>query len=176
MLFVHHFFPRKPVMKFAPLAAVLVCAAAAVAQAADYTHQPSGLKFSLPNGWICSEEGDRLTITNEDKTVAVVGGVIEQEASQAIFGDIKKFLASIDGWNNVVITAGPTTEEADGLELTWYEGNVTIKNENGAAEELEWDMTIVKGGKQILFLVCTGKLDENEEEYEELFESIELAE
>jgi hypothetical protein len=163
-------------MKFAPVAAFVVCVAAAAAQAADYTHKPSGLKFTLPEGWICTEQGERLTITNEDKTVALVGGVIEQEASQAIFGDIQKFLASIDGWNNVEVTGGPTKEEADGLELTWYEGTVTIKNDNGAAEELEWDMTIVKGGKQILFLVGTGKLDENEEEYEELFESIEKAE
>jgi len=49
------------------------------------------------------------------------------------------------------------------------------KSADGKTEEIEWDMTIVSGGRQILFLIGIGKLDENEEAYDEFFESIKKA-
>lgn len=91
---------------------------------------------------------------------------------QAIFDDIETFVDKLDGLDDVEVADGPEKETVNGLEQAWYEGTATCKNDNGKAESIEWDMTIVSGGKDILFLVGMGKLDDNEEVYEEFFESI----
>ena len=134
------------------------------------------MKFTLPEGWTCQEKDGKLEIDNADKTLAVVGGVIPKESAKAIFADIKKFLDQLDGLNDVEVAAGPEKEKVNGLEQAWYEGTASFKDENGKTQEIEWDLTIITGGKSILFLVGMGQLDDNEDEYEELFESIEKAE
>jgi hypothetical protein len=145
-------------------------------QAADYTHKASGLRFTLPKGWTCTEKNGRLNIDSADKTLSVVGGVIPKESAQAIFADIKKFLDKLDGLDDVEVTGGPDKETVNGLEQAWYEGTASVKDESGKTLEIEWDMTIITGGKAILFLVGTGQLEEHEDAYEEFFESIEKAE
>lgn len=160
-------------MKFcqALIALVLLTVAPAL-NAADYTHKSSGLTFSLPKGWTCTEKGGRITIANKEKTVTCVGDVIPKESAKAIFADIEKFLDTLDGLDDVEVTDGPQKEKVNGLEQAWYEGTASYKNENGKTEEVEWDMTIITGGKAILFLIGIGKLDENEKAYEKFFESI----
>jgi hypothetical protein len=151
------------------LAAVLVCCSAAVAE--DFKHQESGLQFTLPKGWTCKQSGDRLTIENKDKTLACAGGVIPQENAKAIFANIEKFVDQLDGLDDVEITDGPKKEKVNGLVQTWYEGTATHKGTKGE-EEVEWDITIISGGKAILFFIGIGQLDDNEEAYDELFDSI----
>ena len=157
------------------LAALLLLSGATLLAANDYTYKPSGLSFTLPEGWTCTQKEDRLEIENAEKTVAVVGGVIPKESAKAIFADISKFLATLDGFKNVKVVAGPEKETVNGLEQAWYEGSANFKNDEGKMEQIQWDMTIVTGGKDILFLIGTGKLDENEDAYEEFFETIEKA-
>jgi hypothetical protein len=147
-----------------------------VLRAEEYTHTPSGLKFTLPKGWSCTEEKGRLTITNNDKSLYCVGGVIPKEAAKAIFDDIEAFIDKLDGWDDVDVTDGPEKEKVNGLMQTWYEGSAKFASGTGNAEVMQWDMTIVTGGKAVLFLIGTGELDDNEEGYEELFESIRKAE
>jgi hypothetical protein len=61
----------------------------------------------------------------------------------------------------------------NGLKQSWYYGTATVKDEDdGTEEEIEWDLTIVSGGKAILFLIGLGKIDDNEKAYEKFFESI----
>jgi hypothetical protein len=141
-------------------------------RAEEYTHTPSGLKFTLPKGWKCIEEKGRLTITNKDKSLYCVGGVIPKEAAKAIFGDIEAFIDKLDGWDDVEVDFGPEKEKVNGLMQTWYEGSAKFASGTGNAEVMQWDMTIVTGGKAVLFLIGTGELDDNIEGYEELFESI----
>jgi predicted Zn-dependent protease len=156
------------------LTAIAIMAIATAAAAEDVTHMESGLSFKLPKGWVCAENGERITITNADKSVSCVGGVIPAEAAKAIFADIEAFLDKLDGLDDVDVTDGPQREKVNGLEQAWYEGKATAKIE-GKTQEVQWDMTIVTGGKAILFLVGIGKLDENEKDYEALFESIRKA-
>jgi hypothetical protein len=140
--------------------------------AADFTHKASGLTFVLPKGWTCTEKGSRINISNKDKSLSCVGDVIPKESAKAIFADIEKFLENFDGLDDVEVTAGPQKEKVNGLEQAWYEGTASYQDENGETVEIEWDMTIVTGGKAILFLIGTGKLDDNEQAYEKSFESI----
>ena len=163
-------------MRLCPAAIALVLLCTTTLTANDYTHKGSGLRFTLPEGWTCKEKSGRLEIASADKTLSVVGGVIPKENAKAIFADIQKFLDQLDGLDDVEVTGGPEKEKVNGLEQAWYEGTASFKNENGKTEEIEWDLTVITGGKALLFLVGIGKLDEHEEAYEEFFESIEKAE
>src|SRR5262245_41195947 len=98
------------------IAALTLALLATSASAAEFVHKASGLKFELPEGWSCKEKKGRLEIDNEDKTVAVVGGVIPKESAKAIFADIKKFLDSLDGFDDIEITGGPEKETVNGLK------------------------------------------------------------
>jgi hypothetical protein len=137
-----------------------------------YKHEESGLQFQLPKGWTCTEKDNKLFIANKDKSLSCVGGVIPKEAAKGIFADINKFVDSLDGLDDVEVTDGPEKETVNGLEQTWYEGTASYDDDKDTTHEIEWDMTIVSGGKGVLFLVGTGALDDNEDDYEAFFESI----
>lgn len=141
--------------------------------AEDYKHKESGLQFKLPKGWTCTEKDGRLDIENKDKTVALIGGVIPKESAKAIFADIEAFLNKLDGLDDVEVTEGPTKEIVNGLKQSWYTGTATVTDDDdGTEEEIEWDMTIISGGKATLFLIGLGKIDDNEKAYQKFFESI----
>ena len=158
------------------LAMVMLLATTTVLRAEEYTHEASGLKFTLPKGWTCTEAKGRITVSNKDKTLFCVGDVIPKEAAKAIFDDIEKFIDQLEGWDDVEVSGGPEKEKVNGLLQTWYEGTAKFQSGKGDAEETEWDMTIITGGKAVLFLIGTGELEENEKTYEAFFESIKKAE
>jgi predicted Zn-dependent protease len=163
-------------MKFChAVAAIAVLASISALHAEEFSHKPSGLKFTVPKGWSCTEKAGRITITNKDKSLTCVGDVIPKESAKAIFADIRKFIDSLEGFDNVEITDGPKKEKVNGLEQAWYEGTMSGNNAAGKKEEIQWDMTIISGGKQILFLIGIGNLDDNEKAYDEFFESIKKA-
>jgi len=153
------------------LAAMLLCGSTTLV-AEDYKHKESGLQFKLPKGWTCTEKAGRLDIENKEKTVALIGGVIPKESAKAIFADIEAFLDKLDGLDDVEVTDGPRKETVNGLKQSWYYGTATVKDDDGTDEEIEWDLTIVSGGKAILFLIGLGNIDDNEKAYEKFFESI----
>jgi hypothetical protein len=150
--------------------------AATMLNADEFQHEESGLQFDLPKGWTCTEEDGKISIISKDKTVSIVGGVIEKAAAKAIFDDIDGFLDKLEGFEDVEVTHGPKKEKVNGLEQSWYEGTANVTIGEDEMEEIQWDMTIVKGGKGILFLVGTGDLDKNQKKYEAFFESIEKIE
>src|SRR5438552_6651140 len=106
-------------------ALVLVCGAV-TSNATDYKHQESGLQFSLPQRWTCTEEDDRITITNKDKTLACVGGVIPKESAKAIVKDINACLETLDGFDELEVTEGPEKEHMNGLEQAGDAGQANI--------------------------------------------------
>jgi hypothetical protein len=154
------------------LTTILLCASTTLV-AEDYKHKESGLQFKLPKGWTCTEKAGRLDIENKDKTVALIGGVIPKESAKAIFADIEAFLNKLDGLDEVEVTEGPTKEIVNGLKQSWYSGTATVTDDDdGTEEEIEWDMTIISGGKATLFLIGLGKIDDNEKAYQKFFASI----
>jgi len=153
------------------LAAFLLCSSTTIV-AEDYKHKESGLSFKLPKGWTCTEKSNRIEIQNKEETLAIIGGVIPKESAREIFFDIKSFVDQLDGLDDVEITDGPNKETVNGLEQSWYSGTANVKDDNGDEQEIDWDMTIVSGGKQILFLIGLGKIDDNEKAYEKFFQSI----
>jgi len=161
-----------PMKSYCAVAALAVVCSAWTVNAKEFKHEESGLQFKLPAGWTVTEKDNKIFFENKDKTLALVGGVIPADAAKAIFADIEKFAESIDGFDDVEVTDGPQKETVNELEQSWYEGTATVTDGTGAEKEIEWDMTIITGGKAVLFLVGTGAIEENEEAYDELFESI----
>src|SRR5262245_62104311 len=153
------------------LATMLVCGSTTLV-AEDYKHKESGLSFKLPKGWTCKAKAGRIEIENKDETIYITGGVIPKESAKEIFFDIEAFLEKLDGLDDVEVNDGPHKEKVNGLEQAWYSGTATVKDDNGQEEEIEWDMTIVTGGKAILFLIGLGKIEDDEKAYEKFFQSI----
>ena len=168
-----NFYLVEPTMRFClVLAAMLFCSSTALV-AEDYKHQESGLQFKLPKGWTCTEKAGRIEIENKEKTVAIIGGVIPKESAKEIFADIEAFLDTLDGLDDVEVSEGPRKQIVNGLKQSWYSGTATVTDDDaGTEEEIEWDLTIVSGGKAILFLIGLGKIDDNEKAYGRFFESI----
>lgn len=160
-------------MKYCQAVAVMVVLGVAVTvQAEPYKHKASGLQFNLPKGWKCAEKQDgQIIIQNADKTVHLVGGVIDKKTAKEIFDNVDKFLATLEGWKEVKVTDGPKKEKVNDLQQAWFEGTATVKDD-GKDLKIEWDLTVVSGGKNPLFLVGMGQLDKNEKVYEKFFESI----
>ena len=163
-------------MKTCPaLLAALVFSLPTFVAASDFTHKPSGLAFTLPEGWECTEDDDGFQIENEDETIVIAGGVIPKESAKAILGDISKFVGSLDGFHDVKVTVGPKAKKVNGLNQTWYQGTTTIKGDDDEMELMQWDLTIVKGGKETLFLIGLGKLEDDADAYSAFFATIEKA-
>jgi len=159
-------------MKLLPTLLVIALTSTTVSAADVFKHKESSLQFELPKGWTCTQKDHKLFVANKDKSLNCVGGVIPKDSAKAIFADINKFIDSLDDWDDVKVTDGPQKEKVNGLEQSWYEGTASFKDDNGKKQKVQWDMTIISGGKAILFLIGTGDLDDNEEPYEEFFESI----
>jgi hypothetical protein len=87
-------------------------------------------------------------LLNREKTVSIVGGVIEKAAAKAILGDIDGFLSSLDGFDDVEVADGPKKEKVNGLMQSWYEGTASVKTDNGESVNIEWDMTIIRVGAE----------------------------
>ena len=77
---------------FAALFTVAIVFCTTGIRAEEFKHQDSGLQFKLPKGWTCTEKEHKIFITNKDKTLNCVGGVIPKESAKAIFADINKFV------------------------------------------------------------------------------------
>lgn len=167
-------------MKVAPVLGVawlLIGTAALTAEEkAEYRHKPSGLKFTLPKGWKCVENSGQIIIQNGDKSVTVVGGLIDKKDAKAVFANVEKFLGAIPNLSDAKVTDGPKKEKVNGLEQSWFEGTGKVKTDDGKTKNIEWDLTVVSGGKGLLFLIGLGKLDKNEKVYEKFFESIKVDE
>jgi hypothetical protein len=116
----------------------------------------------------------RFQIENKEKTINVIGGVIKKDDAKAVFDNVEKFVAALK-FENAKATEGPKKEEVNGLEQKWYAGKATIKDDAGKEVKIEWDLTVVSGGKANLFLIGFGQLDKNEKVYEKFFESIKKA-
>lgn len=158
----------------AMLIALTLLFATAAAHADTYTHKATGLQFTLPKGWKCTEEKGRILIQNGEKTVHVVGGAIGADDAKAVFADAKKFVSDLPGFSAVKVTEGPKKEKVNDLQQAWYAGSATVK-EGDKEKQIEWDLIIVTGGKTPLFLLGVGQLDKNEKVYEKFFESIQKA-
>jgi hypothetical protein len=50
------------------LAALAVIFAVCSVRAEEFKHRESGLQFTLPEGWTCTEKDNKIFIENQDKT------------------------------------------------------------------------------------------------------------
>jgi hypothetical protein len=142
------------------------------------THEEAGLEFTVPDDWGKEQEGDFLLIKTKGEDV-VMCFMVGKEAEAAEFlkalgTELDKIMSDVK-----LDSKEPKHEEANGLHFSYVEGTGKIKNNEKfipkgkkAEEAVQWDMTMVTGGKKLLAIVSFGKLDDNEAALKKVWDSI----
>jgi predicted Zn-dependent protease len=151
---------------FALVAAALLGIAPA-AQAEVFTHAAAGLQFDLPAGWKTNPNGDTLEASAPDGLPVVQFDVIGES-------DIEDY---VTGWaegageslTDFEITSDAVVEEVNGLSQIYSEGTANLEG-----HPVQWDLTIVKGGKKVLAVMALGE-DLDGKAIEKIYSSIRKA-
>ena len=142
------------------------------------THEEAGLEFTIPDDWGKEQEGDFLLVKTKAEDV-VMCFMVGKEAEAAEF--LKALGTELDKiMSDVKLDSKEAKqEEGNGLHFTYVEGTGKIKNNEKfipkgtkAEEEVQWDMTLVTGGKKLLAIVSFGKLDDNSAALTKVWNSI----
>jgi predicted Zn-dependent protease len=120
------------------------------AQAEVFTHAGAGLQFDLPDGWKTTPKGDSLEASAPDGLPVVQFDLIAE-------ADIEHY---VDGWaegageslGDLEVTTDAKVEEVNGLHQIYSEGTATLDG-----HPVQWDLTIVKGGKKVLAVMALGE-------------------
>ena len=123
---------------------------APAAQADVFTHAAAGLQFELPDGWKTKQNGDTLEAEGP-------GGLPTMQFDVIADSDINDY---VDGWaegagetfQDVEITTDAEVETVNGLRQIYSEGTATVDG-----TEIQWDLTIVQGGKKTLAIMAFGE-------------------
>ncbi len=156
---------------------VLALGAFSSLRAETLVHGEAGLQFDIPDGWTHEQDGDFLVGSSKDKDIVMwfmVGKEAEAgEFLKAMGTELDKILedAKPDGKE-------PKVDQANGLTFVYVEGTGKLKAEKfapagkKASDQVQWDLTLVTGGKKLMAIVSIGKLDVNEAMLTKLWNSI----
>ena len=131
----------------------------------------------LPEGWTNEQDGDYLVATSKDKNI-VMWILVGKEA------DAGEFLKAMATELDKILTDAkldnkdPKTEKNNDLAFTFVEGTAKLKADKfvpagkKADDQVQWDLTLVTGGKKLMAIVTVGKLDANEALLTKMWNSI----
>ena len=131
----------------------------------SFTHEPSGLTFTLPAGWTYSHEGDHFEAASSDESIVLlffVGKSYEVEA--AINGAVDELSKII---RNVNVTTDVTEVEVNGLNHAFIEGDGLMEG-----EVIDWDLTVVQGSRKCMAIVALGDIDSYQGIVDKIYDSI----
>ena len=160
---------------------VFVCLLALVigtgVRAETLEHPESGLKFDVPKGWEHSTEGDLLLATNPADDVVLIVLVATDETSKDFIDHLTKELDHLV--KKPKVTKGPTTEKINNLTQSYVEGtgelldtDKWIPKGEKSGQTVDWDVTLVLGGKKPMVVVAFGKLADNQKTIDAVYRSI----
>ena len=119
-----------------------------------FTHSESGLSFALPGGWTYYQEGDHFAASSADETISLLIFVAAtQEAAEglsAIGDELDKIMTDSQ------LTTEVTEENVNGLTQVYAEGDGLVDG-----ERIDWDFTMVVGGRKSMILIALGDLENN---------------
>jgi predicted Zn-dependent protease len=123
--------------------------AAPVAQAEVFTHTTAGLQFELPDGWKTKQTGDTLEAEGP-------GGLPTVQFDVIADSEVADY---VDGWaegagetfQDLEVTTDAKVETINGLKQIFSEGTAKVEG-----TDIEWDLTIVQGGKKTLAIMAFG--------------------
>ena len=130
-----------------------------------FTHEDSGLKFTLPAGWTYTHQGDHFEAASADETIILlffVGNGAEVE--EAID-------AAVDGMSEVILDPKIVTERTEvqinGLTQVFMEGDGLVDG-----QPIDWDLTVVRGSRRCMAVVAMGEIENNQKLVDRIYESI----
>jgi predicted Zn-dependent protease len=153
-------------------AAVNNTSSAAPAQAAkSYTHKDSGLTFDVPEGWKAEPDGEQLTISSPDETVAVVFWVPAEStfdaAVEALDEELAKTIQKMKADGDVKV------DTHNGMRHAGQSGTGEIEGKN-----VLWSVDMLQANKPVIVLTFAApeQLEKHAADYSKLVKSIRKAE
>ncbi len=113
-------------------------------------HPATGLQIELPAGWKTRTHAGQLVAEPPDRKSQLTFSVIE-EAN--IPGYVEKWAAGMQGrLTDLQVDVDDEVNEVTGLQQIYSVGSATL-----AGKPIQWDLTIVKGGNQVLAVMALGE-------------------
>ena len=145
------------------VAVCLICVGTAGAEV--ITHSGSGLQFELPDNWTYEQDGDLLTASSRSEDVVLFFFVSQrsdaEEFIDALADELDAFL------HDAEVTQDATQEEVNGLSQIYVEGTGTRDG-----EPVDWDLTLVIGGRRALAIVAVGDIASNQDTVHAIYGSV----
>lgn len=145
---------------------------AAAAQAAkNYTHQESGITFEVPDGWKAEPDGEQLTVSTADESMALVFWVPAEgtfdAAVEALDQELAKTIANMKADGEVKV------DTHNGMRHAGQSGTGEIDGKN-----ILWSVDMLQAKKPVIILTfaAPGQMEKHAEGYSKLVKSIKKAE
>jgi predicted Zn-dependent protease len=156
----------------AALAAACLTGAAAAAQGAQsYTHQESGVTFDVPAGWKAEPDGEQLTVSSADETVALVFWVPTEGTFDAAVAALDEELAKTI--KNMKADGEVKVDTHNGMRHAGQSGTGEMDGKS-----VLWSVDMLQAKKPVIILTFAAPEDikKHEDEYGKLVKSIRKAE
>ena len=147
------------------LLSILVGVLLPVAAQETFTHEPTGLSFTLPAGWAYVHEGDHFEATSPDESVILLflagrSSEVEKALDEAV-NELDRHISDVN------ITTEATQETINGLTQVYLEGDGMVDG-----EQIDWDLTLVIGGRSSLAIVALGDIDSSQGVVDRIYASV----
>ena len=145
----------------------LVILSAALAMApVTVTHNETGLRFDLPDNWETDQDGNLLAAFAPDESVLLMFFVGKADNAAALLENIVDELDGIIG-DPEITSDDVVEEEINGLLQVYIEGTGVR-----GGEAVDFDLTMVIGGKRNMSIVVLGDIDGWQDTVDEIYASI----
>jgi len=130
-----------------------------------FTHEGSGLQFTLPAGWTYTSAGDHFEAASPDEEVYLLFFVgRDGEAAAAIDAVVEELSGII---HNPTISSEYTEEKVNGLTQVYVEGDGLVDG-----DRIDWDLSLIEGSRKSMVVVAFGAIEENHSTIQRIYRSI----
>jgi predicted Zn-dependent protease len=132
-----------------------------------FTHEGAGVTFELPAGWTAEPDGDQLTVSPADESIALVFWVTEQEdfdaAAKALGAELAKQI------KNLKLDGEPKADTHNGMDHAAVTGSGQIDG-----KDIVFSADILEAKKPLIVLTfgSTENLQKHSADYVKLVKSI----
>lgn len=130
-----------------------------------FTHEDSGLSFTLPGGWTYTQEGDHFEAASEDDEVSLLFFVGQGNDVPEMIDAIMDELADII--QKPGVSEEYNEEKINGLTQVYVEGDGYIEG-----ERIDWDLTLVLGSDSAMVIVALGEIERFQGMMDRIYNSI----
>ena len=142
-------------------------AAAAAQEGKTFTHQGAGVTFELPAGWTAEPDGDQLTVSPADDSIALVFWVTEEDdfdaAAKALGAELGKQI------QNLKLDGEPKADTHNGMDHASVTGSGQVEG-----KDIVFSADILEAKKPLIVLTFGSmeNLQKHSADYSKLVKSI----